>query len=94
MYIFYVDGVRRLATQYMSNPVSVFVGSLDLAAVHTVTQQLIFVEDGDLEKEDILFDFIESHLDEDDKVMVFAGKKTKAAELSPWILSSAYHDEN
>ena len=81
MYVFYVDGVRRLATQYMSNPVSVFVGSLDLAAVHTVTQQLIFVEDGDLEKEDILFDFIESHLDEDDKVMVFAGKKTKAAEL-------------
>ena len=65
----------------MSNPVSVFVGSLDLAAVHTVTQQLIFVEDGDIEKEDILFDFIETHLDEDDKVMVFAGKKTKAAEL-------------
>ena len=65
----------------MDNPVSVFVGSLDLAAVHTVTQQLIFVENGDDEKEDILFDFIESHLQEDDKVMVFAGKKTKAAEL-------------
>ena len=65
----------------MNNPVSVFVGSLDLAAVHTVTQQLIFVENGDAEKEEILFDFIESHLQEDDKVMVFAGKKTKAAEL-------------
>ena len=65
----------------MDNPVSVFVGSLDLAAVHTVTQQIIFVENGETEKEDILFDFIETHLERDDKVMVFAGKKAKAAEL-------------
>ena len=28
-------GVRRLAESYMSDPVTVFIGSLDLAAVHS-----------------------------------------------------------
>lgn len=31
-------GVRRLAQSYMSNPIQVFVGSLNLAAVHSVQQ--------------------------------------------------------
>lgn len=32
------SGVRRLAQRYMQNPVQVCIGSLDLAAVHSVTQ--------------------------------------------------------
>ena len=28
-------GVRRLAESYMKDPVTVFIGSLDLAAVHS-----------------------------------------------------------
>lgn len=39
------QGVRRLAQSYMKNPIQVFVGSLDLAAVHTVTQTIIIVEE-------------------------------------------------
>ena len=33
-------GVRRMATQYMNDPVTVFIGSLDLKACQTVTQQV------------------------------------------------------
>jgi superfamily II DNA/RNA helicase len=39
------EGVRRLAQSYMVNPIQVFVGSLDLAAVHSVTQRIEFIED-------------------------------------------------
>ena len=39
------QGVRRLAQSYMKNPVQVFVGSLDLAAVHTVTQTIYIIEE-------------------------------------------------
>lgn len=43
------SGVRRLAESYMDNPVQVYVGSLDLAAVHSVTQTVVIV-DGDEEE--------------------------------------------
>ena len=39
------QGVRTLAKRYMNNPVTVFVGSLDLAATHSVTQTLVRVQD-------------------------------------------------
>lgn len=38
-------GVRRLAESYMSNPIQVCVGSLDLAATHTVKQLIEIVEE-------------------------------------------------
>ena len=34
-------GVRRLAQSYMKNPVQVCIGTLDLEAVHSVTQTVI-----------------------------------------------------
>jgi len=74
-------GVRRLATSYMSDPVTVFVGSLDLAAVHSVTQQILMVENGEDEKRQILMDFIQK-MDPTDKVMVFVGKKARADDIS------------
>lgn len=43
-------GVRRLAQSYMVNPIQIHVGSLDLAAVHSVTQTIIMMGDDDQEK--------------------------------------------
>ena len=40
------SGVRRLAESYMKNPIQVYVGTLDLAAVHSV-QQLVEIIDQD-----------------------------------------------
>lgn len=42
--------VRRLASSYMVDPVQVYVGSLDLAAVHSVTQTIIMMSDEEHEK--------------------------------------------
>lgn len=40
-------GVRRLADSYMNDPVQIYVGSLDLAATHTVTQIIEMMPDDD-----------------------------------------------
>lgn len=76
-------GVRRLATSYMNDPVTVFIGSLDLAAVHSVTQRLIMIhgEDGEAEKRDILLEFFLA-MEPDDKAIVFVGKKSKVDDIS------------
>lgn len=72
------SGVRRLAESYMKDPIQVNVGSLDLAAVHTVTQQLEFLSEDD--KEATLYRFIEA-MDKDDKVIIFCGKKARASHI-------------
>merc|ERR1719510_367586 len=74
-------GVRRMATTYMNNPVTIFIGSLDLAAVHSVSQEVVFIDGGEEEKREILMEFF-SHMEPDDKVMVFVGKKTRADDIS------------
>lgn len=38
-------GVRRLAQSYMSNPIQICVGTLDLAATHTVKQLIEIMDD-------------------------------------------------
>lgn len=43
-------GVRRLAQSYMVDPIQVYVGTLDLAATHTVTQIIELMPDDDQEK--------------------------------------------
>jgi len=73
------ENVRRLARQYMKDPVTVFVGSLDLAAVHSVTQILIKCEDE--KKWDELLAFFES-MQDDEKVIVFVMRKTRADFIS------------
>ncbi|XP_013186270.1 probable ATP-dependent RNA helicase DDX43 [Amyelois transitella] len=72
-------GVRRLASSYMKDPIQVNVGSLDLAAVHTVTQKIIFVQEDD--KENVLLEFIQN-MDSNDKVIIFCGKKATATHIS------------
>lgn len=39
------SGVRRLAQRYMKNPVQVCIGTLDLAAVHSVEQIIELIEE-------------------------------------------------
>jgi ATP-dependent RNA helicase DDX43 len=41
------EGVRRLAQSYTKDPIQVFIGTLDLAAVHTVTQKVQLVQEED-----------------------------------------------
>ncbi|XP_041983046.1 probable ATP-dependent RNA helicase DDX43 [Aricia agestis] len=72
------SGVRRLAESYMKDPIQINVGSLDLAAVHTVTQKILFVEEDDKDK--ALFEFIQN-MDPTDKVIIFCGKKATARHI-------------
>ncbi|KAK5882738.1 hypothetical protein CesoFtcFv8_021291 [Champsocephalus esox] len=65
-------GVRRLAKSYLKNPMMVYVGTLDLAAVNTVDQTVLIVHEED--KKSYLFDFIRNMLPEE-KVLIFVGKK-------------------
>lgn len=39
--------VQRLAERYMNNPIQVYIGSLDLAAVHSVTQTVLLIDEDD-----------------------------------------------
>lgn len=41
------SGVRRLVQKYMNNPIQVCVGSLDLAATHTVKQLIEILDEDD-----------------------------------------------
>jgi len=73
------EEVRRLARTYMTDPMTVFVGSLDLATVHTVTQFVEIVQEED--KMGRLFSFIHD-LQSDDKAIIFAGRKSTADHIS------------
>ncbi|XP_041865464.1 probable ATP-dependent RNA helicase DDX43 isoform X2 [Melanotaenia boesemani] len=72
-------GVRRLAKSYLKNPMMVYVGTLDLAAVNTVQQTVLIVREE--EKKSYVFDFIRNMLPQD-KVLIFVGKKLIADDLS------------
>uniref|UniRef100_A0A673J9C0 RNA helicase n=1 Tax=Sinocyclocheilus rhinocerous TaxID=307959 RepID=A0A673J9C0_9TELE len=72
-------GVRRLAKSYLKDPMMVYVGTLDLAAVNTVQQTVLFVQEE--EKKAYVFDFID-RMEPQDKVLIFVGKKVKADDLS------------
>ncbi|KAK4884800.1 hypothetical protein RN001_001071 [Aquatica leii] len=74
-------GVRRLADSYMDNPVQVYVGSLDLAAVHTVIQTILILPDEEDEKFRTFMEFA-ANMQEDEKAIVFCGKKTRADYLA------------
>nr|MCI4376357.1 hypothetical protein [Pangasianodon gigas] len=72
-------GVRRLAKSYLKDPMMVYVGSLDLAAVDTVQQTVLVVQEE--EKKAYIFDFIHN-MEPEDKVLIFVGKKIVADDLS------------
>ncbi|XP_063347835.1 probable ATP-dependent RNA helicase DDX43 [Pelmatolapia mariae] len=72
-------GVRRLAKSYLKNPMMVYVGTLDLAAVNTVQQTVLIVREE--EKKSYLFDFIRN-MQPEEKVIIFVGKKLAVDDLS------------
>ncbi|XP_078398061.1 putative ATP-dependent RNA helicase DDX43 [Cetorhinus maximus] len=73
------DGVRRLAKSYLKNPMMVYVGTLDLAAVETVEQNVLVIPEE--EKRSYTLHFIES-MNPVDKVIIFVGRKLTADDLS------------
>ena len=79
-----------MASSYMKDPVTVFVGSLDLAAVHSVIQRVLFVEgeDADQQKRAILTEFVEN-MKPGEKAIVFVGKKARVDDIvSNFVLIS------
>ncbi|KAG8190964.1 hypothetical protein JTE90_010826 [Oedothorax gibbosus] len=75
--------IQEMAARYLTKPFKVNVGALDLAAVHTVTQEIIFAEDED--RREILHDFL-ANMGPDDKVIVFVERKAIADDLSSDLL--------
>ncbi len=75
------EGVRRLAIKYLCKPVQLYVGSLDLRAAKTVKQHCQMVQNDD-DKRRILMDYIENEMTEEDKLLVFVGRKATADNLS------------
>ncbi|KAF8774859.1 probable ATP-dependent RNA helicase DDX43 [Argiope bruennichi] len=75
----WTNEIQKLAARYMKKPIKVNVGALDLAAVHSVTQQVIFAEDED--RRAILEEFLASMKD-DEKVIVFVERKSVADDIS------------
>ncbi|XP_039202517.1 probable ATP-dependent RNA helicase DDX43 [Crotalus tigris] len=73
------DGVRRLAKSYLKDPIIVYVGTLDLAAVNTVEQKIIIIPEE--EKRAFTHHFVDT-MKSDDKVIIFVGKKLTADDLS------------
>ncbi|XP_039388199.1 probable ATP-dependent RNA helicase DDX43 isoform X3 [Mauremys reevesii] len=73
------DGVRRLAKSYLKDPMIVYVGTLDLAAVNTVEQKVVIIPEE--EKRAFTRYFIDT-LKPKDKVIIFVGKKLTADDLS------------
>ncbi|XP_041921229.1 probable ATP-dependent RNA helicase DDX43 isoform X2 [Alosa sapidissima] len=72
-------GVRRLAKSYLKDPMMVYVGTLDLAAVNTVQQIVLFVQEE--EKKAYVFDFIRN-MEPEDKALIFVGRKANVDDLS------------
>lgn len=64
----------------MSNPYQVFIGSLDLAAVHTVTQVVEIMDEE--EKFHRVLRFAKVEMLPTDKAIIFCGKKDRADSLS------------
>ncbi|XP_042318577.1 probable ATP-dependent RNA helicase DDX43 isoform X2 [Sceloporus undulatus] len=73
------DGVRRLSKSYLKDPMIVYVGTLDLAAVNTVEQKVVVIPEE--EKRAFTRYFIDS-MKSEDKVIIFVGKKLTADDLS------------
>lgn len=75
------EGVRRLATKYLNEPIQLYVGSLDLSAAKTVTQHLIMIR-SDEDKRTHLMNYIANEMSPTDKLIVFVGRKSMADNLS------------
>ena len=73
-------GVRTMARRYLKNPAQIYVGTLDLNAVHSVRQELRFIDEEN--KRAALFDFVGHDLKPDEKLLVFCGRKSTASDVA------------
>ncbi|XP_074133487.1 putative ATP-dependent RNA helicase DDX53 [Sminthopsis crassicaudata] len=73
------DAVRRLSQKYLKDPMIVYVGTLDLAAVNTVKQKIIITTEQ--EKRGLVHSFIDS-MKPEDKVIIFVDRKLIADDIS------------
>lgn len=73
-------GVRKIANDFMNDPAQIFVGTLDLAAVHTVTQEVKMMDSD--EKRKNLYEFIMNTMKDTDKAIVFVGRKAVADDIA------------
>ncbi len=73
--------MRRLASKYLNEPIQLYVGTLDLRAAKSVEQHLVMINDED-ERKVCLMNYILNEMDENDKVIVFVGRKSTADALS------------
>ncbi|CAI9181240.1 unnamed protein product [Rangifer tarandus platyrhynchus] len=73
------ESTHRLAQSYLKQPMIVYVGTLDLAAVNTVKQNIIVTTEE--EKRSLIQEFLQS-LSPKDKVIVFVSRKLVADDLS------------
>ncbi|CAG9826078.1 unnamed protein product [Diabrotica balteata] len=73
------NGVKRLALSYMKDPIQVSIGALDLTASHTVHQTIVILTEE--EKRDYFYNFVRN-MGEDDKIIVFCGKKAAVTDIT------------
>lgn len=73
-------GVRRIANDFMNDPIQIFVGSLDLAAVSSVSQEIVMTDQDS--KRRLLYNFLLKTMTKEDKAIVFVGRKAVADDIS------------
>ncbi|ELK12892.1 Putative ATP-dependent RNA helicase DDX53 [Pteropus alecto] len=73
------DTIHRLAQSYLKEPMIVYVGTLDLAAVNTVKQNVTVTTEE--EKRSLIQEFLRN-LSPKDKVIIFVNRKLVADDLS------------
>ncbi|GFV94126.1 hypothetical protein TNCV_2957821 [Trichonephila clavipes] len=78
--------IQKLAARYLTKPIKVNVGALNLAAVHSVTQEILFVDNED-ERRYLLNDFVNS-LTENDKAIVFVDRKYVVDDVASDLIIS------
>jgi ATP-dependent RNA helicase DBP3 len=90
--------VRRLAADFMINPVKILVGSDDLTASASVHQSVIVLEDGRMKEQKLLQTLKENgwmsggkgRRESGDKVLVFALYKKEASRIEAFLQRNGY----
>ncbi|EGW34369.1 ATP-dependent RNA helicase DBP2 [Spathaspora passalidarum NRRL Y-27907] len=81
--------VQALARDYLNDPIQVTIGSLELAASHTITQLVEVVSE--FEKRDRLVKHLETATaDKEAKILVFASTKRACDEITSYLRSDGW----
>ncbi|PRD22144.1 UNVERIFIED_CONTAM: ATP-dependent RNA helicase DDX43 [Trichonephila clavipes] len=78
--------IQKMAAHYLTKPIKVNVGALSLFAIHSVTQEILFVDDED-ERHYLLNYFVNS-LTENDKAIIFVDRKCVVDDVSTDLIIS------